>query len=159
MKIGLLRAKCAGTLGRLIDAFSGGGGFCHAELLWDSDISYTAQPFSGTNYSRHVHRPQNWVVYDLPYCDDGKIRMWCDSEVGCEYNFAGVMHFVFPFMAQNPKKWFCSEVVVAALQKVGMFPREVAWRISPNKLKKILDQAGIQQTTRFPKFLEPSPET
>lgn len=159
MKIGLLRANAVGILGRLIDTFSGRGGFAHAELLWDSDISYTAQPMGGTNYARHNHLNCDWVVYELPeVCDDGTIRRWCDSELGCRYNFGGVMHFVLPFMAQNPKKWFCSEIVVAALQQVGLFPNEVAWRVSPNRLKKLLDDAGIPQTAKFPKFLEPPPE-
>jgi hypothetical protein len=36
------------------------------------------------------------------------------GEVGCKYDFLGIASFVFKTPRDNPDKWFCSEIAVAA---------------------------------------------
>lgn len=141
------------------NAFSGFGGFSHSELLFSSGVSFTSTTDFDPNTAvypharkgggpifRQINFPESlWEISILPLnsAQEAEVMDWCmntaresfESHAG--YDWAGVLRFVCPWMKEHPQDWFCSESVVAACQTAGLFRNEVAWRISPNKLRKL----------------------
>ena len=58
-------------------------------------------------------------------------------EKGCGYDWVGILFAqILPLRREHPKKWFCSELVVAAMQECG-YPQVLRKRpcsLSPNSL-------------------------
>lgn len=145
------------------NVFSGCGGYSHSELIFPNGESFTSttefdpktatypEPATaikrkGGPLLRRIGYPGfEWEYTDLDVADSKilQVREWCVKTIddsikdGGGYDWAGVMRFVMPWMKEHPKDWFCSESVVAALQTIGYFEGEKAWRISPNKLHKL----------------------
>jgi hypothetical protein len=48
------------------------------------------------------------------------------------------LSMILPLGKADEEKWFCSEVCAAALQKIDILVGYVPYKISPNKLYKLL---------------------
>jgi hypothetical protein len=150
------------SIDELLDLFSGGGGYYHAELLFSDGLSFTSTTMDftsngpdGTRFKRidyHEH-PERWDLIPVPTTavEEEVVRAFCRAQIGCRYDKAGCVRFVIPFWKEHPDKWFCSEVVCAALQQ--LFARGVetdatrvirrlrgvkAHKVAPNSLAKLL---------------------
>jgi len=141
MKIRFKKSKGAGALSGLIDLFSGARGYCHVELEFDNQISYSSDSADGgTRYKRIIYNPQEWDTYEFYSTSDQEaiVDAFCESELGSGYDWRGVLNFRFPWEREHPDKWFCSEVVVAALHRVGLLTALKPHKTSPNSLWKYL---------------------
>lgn len=108
--------------------------FSHTELLFSDGKMFSASQYSNsTRYTKHRFNEENWAYKHVVITSEQEeiIRKWCDSQVGKEYDYAGAAGFVIPFR-QARGKWFCSEVVTAALHKVDMLRSFKPSKMSPN---------------------------
>jgi hypothetical protein len=66
------------------------------------------------------------------------------------YDYLGVLRFVSRRRTKDNRKWFCSELVFAAIQAGGLnlFERTQAWEVSPGLLARspLLRQVGASPT-------------
>ena len=125
-----------------------GGPFSHVEL-WLSGTIYNAHCFSsrepkGTGFTQLDLRDKDlWTIVDLPGltpAQEHDINVWC---VGCgkkEYDFLGILGFVWPFgEVHDDSDLFCSECCTLCLQQVlGWFPGVKSYKTSPVKLYEMV---------------------
>lgn len=149
--VALARSAYGDWIDKAVDACSGFGGYSHAELVlaradgsvvwWSSFINADDQghPAGVWPRQRDVSDPK-WSIYRIPALGGriAELERWCAGEQGSGYDVWGVLNFVFPGMKPDPVKWFCSELVVAALQQVGLFADERPDRVSPNRLRRLV---------------------
>ena len=148
MKIALRRYVKGDWVDFGINAFSGFGGFCHAELVFPHGVSYSStsrfEPgdekpdgtrFAYIDYDKH---PERWAFVDFhtTSVEESVVYSFCLGELECRYDFAGCVRFGLPFWKEHKDKWFCSEVCVAALQQIGYLMDLVPHKTSPNHLAK-----------------------
>lgn len=146
-----VNAKGSEGNGHLMDRLIGlwtRGDFSHAELLFSDGkprtqaTCFSSSPRDGGCRFKDIDVTDGkWTLVPLSVCmmDELKVEEWCRTQVGKPYDWPGIFGFVcWPFVRQDPKRFFCSEVVVAALQQIGMFPGVSAWRVSPNRLYKMV---------------------
>ena len=85
--------------------------------------------------------PKYWDTIEIKMSKEQEeiIKKWCETELDCKYDWAGIFLSQFiPLGIQSKTKWFCSEICVAALQQVGMLDGIKPYRVSPNKLSKLI---------------------
>lgn len=147
----------------VIDACSGFGGYCHTELLFPNGESFTsttkfdratlvyphrafADPRKNGPLIRRIEFPDwEWDFTRLPVTDSQLLQVyeWCQQTINesisdrAGYDWNGVLRFVFKFMKEHPKDWFCTESVVAACQQIGLFTGVKPWTRSPNRFRKM----------------------
>ncbi|MEM7809227.1 MAG: hypothetical protein AAF561_14050 [Planctomycetota bacterium] len=63
-----------------------------------------------------------------------RLRRWCVNQVGGRYDIPGVLAFKWPCVRHRLNWWFCSEIMIAALQRVGLLEDLVPQRFTPNGL-------------------------
>ena len=128
----------SGALGSSIRAFKQRG-VSHAELLFSDGYAGTSDREKGGVVIYQLDpRPADWVVLDLPdTCNEDRARALIQDEVGAAYDWLGIaMAQVLPWNREDPTKWFCSEIVAAALRLA--YPRTLA-DVTPHQL----DPAGL----------------
>jgi hypothetical protein len=67
------------------------------------------------------------------------IREFCELMAGAEYDTGGVLGFKWGIFNQDSSKFFCSELCVTAIQKVGFLQGIEPWKVSPNRLSLLLN--------------------
>lgn len=140
MKLAFLKGE--GFVAKMIRLWTRGP-YSHVELVFSDMVAFSCAQTDSmhTRFQNIYFDTKYWTLVDVNVSeeDEKKIRTWCESEVGCAYDWTGIILSQFiPFGYQSKTKWFCSEVCVAALQQVGLFPKIKAWRVSPNKLYKLI---------------------
>lgn len=116
--------------------------YCHAEIVFSNGEWFSAREFkSGTAFVNGPPAGERFSMYDfvkLPFNSvaEARIRKWCGSEKGCDYDVRGVLFSFLPIPIgwQSAESWFCSEVCCAALQTEGWFRGYSAAAVSPRKL-------------------------
>jgi len=76
-----------------------------------------------------------YMVPGLTYRQQDAIEDFLSEQVGCKYDWLGVVRFLSGVNRDNPERWFCSELVAEA-HEVGGRPllRAPAWKLSPSTL-------------------------
>lgn len=90
---------------------------------------------------------------DLPFEEDA--REFSEAQVGKKYDYTAVMAFLFPWRVNGnvKRKWFCSELVAAAIVHGGKpIARMDEWRITPN----FLDTSPMLRTVVQPTIIRVS---
>lgn len=101
------------------------GAYSHVELIFSDGMSASSSFIDGgVRFKRIDFDPAKWEIVDVGG-DEAAARAWFDAHIGEAYDVAGNARFVFGFIPQNPRKWFCSEAVAAAL---GL---RDSWRYGP----------------------------
>lgn len=140
-------APGVGAIYRLIDEcsrFPGDPGhYGHIALQFSDGSVLTSHAERGVVIDALDYPPDAWDAFEFQ-ADEAAIRAWAAPELGAPYDYAGVIRFLVPLIHQDPNRWFCSEICCAALQQVGLFADVEAWRVSPNKLAKMLFDAGLR---------------
>lgn len=98
--------------------------YSHVELILDG-LLFSADAWENRVRFTNSYNPLNWEIIDLGGLTDKQfsdISNFCNSQLGKKYDWLGVFGFVFPFIKQNSKKWFCSEICGAGLKLVGKVP-------------------------------------
>lgn len=135
-QLAFFRAERGNWIDRIIGWFSRGP-FSHVELLLPpvgmgadeqpSDsvltIGFSASGKDGAGVRMkyfHPTDPTAWVIVPLPPLHHGYDALrFALGELGCKYDWWGIIRFILPVRASKTK-WFCSEIVAAFLQRAGL---------------------------------------
>lgn len=116
-----------------------GGPFSHCEIVFSDGTWFSSRPSqNGVVYS-HRGDDGQWVYIDIPASPEAeeKLRKWADGEIGCKYDWWGILWFLFRRVRPHPDKWFCSEICTAALQQLGYLNNIESYRVTPTELYKL----------------------
>jgi uncharacterized protein YycO len=118
------------------------GPYSHVELIFSNGLWFSSSSLdNGVRYTVHTNM-EDWTIFDINItCEEEvRIKQWCDIQVGAEYDFLGIFRYYIPFCQQSPDKWFCSEICLEALQRIGWFQTGPSWHMgrSPNHLYRLL---------------------
>ena len=133
-----------GPIGSLIRAWEGRP-YSHAELRFSDGKRFRINAGIHSQFywsdEGHLWDSSNWDCLQVLGGNEAFTRQWCETEVGCGYDWAGILFAqILKWNWQSPRNWFCSELCVAALQ-AGGYPQVAglnAWKYSPARLGKVL---------------------
>ena len=113
----------------------------HVELLMSSGLMFSASQYENEVRYKMFKYSNAWTIIDLntDVEQDKHIRNFCANENGKKYDYRGILGFLIPFVDDNRDKWFCSEICAEALKQVGYLDIEDSAKISPAKLKELID--------------------
>lgn len=130
------------TLDRLIRWWTKGQ-YSHCELVFSDGMFFSADAWSNkVRYEKVYANPDNWDFVDVVMTrrEELAVRAWCDSQNGKKYDYVGILFAqILPLSIDMPSTWFCSEICVAALQRVGKLIGLRGQDISPVDLAKIYE--------------------
>jgi uncharacterized protein YycO len=107
------------------------GPYSHVEILFSDGVCFSSSPRDGGVRFKNIHiLPERWTAIDMPTDQEENIKKWCEKKVGLRYDWWGILGFVLPFVRQERKAWYCSEICITALKKFGIVGCRA--RISPN---------------------------
>lgn len=137
--------KGRGLMSRLIE-WQTRGDYSHAALFdEDTNTLYESWQTDG------VHKKKNWGRYDGDATVDffkfqhtqaeaEAIRAFLESQLGKKYDWLGVVRFVSrtQLKPDAKEKWFCSELVTAALAAAGirLFKNTEPCEVPPDLIKR-----------------------
>lgn len=116
------------------------GPYSHCELVI-GDLWLSASPREKVVRYKAIKDTGEWdfVSPDLDVAQVKIIQDWAALELGCGYDWLGIfMTQLINFNRQDPHRWFCSELVTAALQQVGMLTGVTPHQTDPNELYAML---------------------
>ena len=92
--------------------------------------------------------PESWDLLDVTNNAEAMLTMlsFCVNQNGKKYDWPGVLGFRFMGLAQDPEKWYCSEICDKAKELVSLWPE--FYRSHPSEsywLQKFLTNKGIDQ--------------
>ena len=122
------------------------GKFSHCELLFSDGMCFSSSPRDGGVRFKHVNiNPAHWVIIEVPMDPDkeANMRKWCGSQVGMPYDWIGIAALSVSDPTKEKYKWYCSQICIAALNKVGainLFPE-----VSPNQFYNELTNPPLCQ--------------
>jgi hypothetical protein len=122
-----VKAK-GGSVGDWITSlFNEGTGLCHCEFALPDGRRFGARPGGTRFYSSGFGAPREIV---LPTGLSAETLLpWLEKEKDSPYDYLGVFRFALPFVRGSRDKWFCSELVAAALRDLA------SWTIDPAKAR------------------------
>jgi hypothetical protein len=116
------------------------GRYSHCELQFSDGVCFSSSNRDGGTRFKHIDvKPWKWDVVPLVVTEAEElvVRMWCTHLLGHKYDWLGVLGFVFHRRhLQDYDRWYCSEVVSAALR--GCLEIKVGAEVSPSELYKEL---------------------
>lgn len=117
------------------------GPYSHCELVIDN-IWLSASPREGKVRFKDI-LPDNskWDFVDIELSEEqiNHIIVWVGGELGCGYDWMGIaLTQIVNLNMQDPERWFCSELVVAALQQAGKLHGVIPHQVDPNELCRML---------------------
>jgi len=136
--------KGRGIMSRLIE-WQTRGDYSHAALFdEDNGVLYESWQTAG------VRKKENWAVHDDPTVDFFKfahtkdeaavIRDFLETQLGKKYDWFSVLRFVShtQLRPDAKEKWFCSELVTAALEAAGikLFKNTEPCHVPPDLIKR-----------------------
>lgn len=133
--------KANGTFYDGLIRFVTHGPYSHCELVFSDGRWFSSSPRDGGVRFKYIQpKPDAWDYFEIPINPSQELEMYmfCQSQVGCGYDWVGVARFVLPVLQPSKRRWFCSEICVAALQRVGLLLGARACNFSPNGLASLL---------------------
>lgn len=130
--------------------------YSHASLVYPdadglpSNLSIESKEFHGVR--RHEITPDEWENIDLFRVVNCTPTQWrrafqfAERQLGADYDWRGVFRFVTRLPAYKNDKWFCSELVCAALRYAGcpLLSRIACHEVPPGFLRlsnRLVDHA------------------
>lgn len=103
--------------------------YSHCEIVfpsgWCASSSYMD---NGVRFKVIDFDPEHWDFVDLPAHLESRAFLWFEEHRGQKYDVLGNLHFVVSPVADDKRKWFCSEAIAAALGIPD------PWRYTPGTL-------------------------
>lgn len=122
-----VKAKGGGIGDWFTSLFNEGTGLCHCEFALPDGRRFGARPYGARFYAygfganREILLPVNVPVDAL--------LPWLQKEDGSPYDYLGVFRFALPLLRGSNDRWFCSELVAAALRDL------TGWQVDPAKAR------------------------
>jgi hypothetical protein len=107
--------------------FNEGTGLCHCEFALPDGRRFGARP-GGTGFYTSGFGADREIVLPVDMAPEALLR-WLQKEDGSPYDYLGVFRFALPFLRGSKDRWFCSELVAAALRDLS------GWSIDPAKVR------------------------
>lgn len=102
-------------------------GLCHCEFALPDGRRFGARP-GGTRFYSSGFGANREVVLPARLHQE-TLLPWLQGEDGSAYDYMGVFRFALPFLRGSKDRWFCSELVAAALRDL------TGWRVDPAKTR------------------------
>ena len=99
--------------------------YSHVDMIVGGDHIIGASVLHGVEEVSLAYRKSvshRWVIGEVPTIaaeDDDNIYRALKSQVGKPYDWFGILGFLFHRDWQNEDRWFCSELIAWAFDKVG----------------------------------------
>ena len=115
----------------------------------DGKIKWVPGKVHYKQINRESMQEYDYFQLPMPRAKQAVVHGFCLSQVDGGFNFWGyVLNFFLPFWRigtrrfdpeafEEPNNWFCSELIVAALQSGGYFTDQEARATSPNDLYRL----------------------
>ena len=155
MKIALLNAWAPGVplIYKLIDLCSGCAGYGHAELWFADGTGLSSHTGQGVAIEPPAYPRQCWTVFDVHHeQDEEAVKAWGRRLEGPCYDYLGVIEFlpgiraIFHWLSPLIRRhWFCSKVVDAACERLGLFRGVAPAKVSPNVLWGLCAASGLPE--------------
>lgn len=114
--------------------------YAHAAILFENKTVIEAHIRKGVwEYSSHLIDWKEAHIFNVRTTQSQRLtaQEFLRAQLGCEYDKLGVFRFITrqPSVV-NARRWFCSELVFAAYQQVGiqLLSRIEPWAVSPGLL-------------------------
>ena len=118
------------------------GPYCHCEFVFDKTKPRTwfGAVLGGLRFTQEITgNPKKWDFVKIDV-DQLEIYTHCLVLDGRKYDIWGVLSYVLPFVKQDPRMFYCSEVIYDILVDVGCLKRDVK-KVDPNKLYRLLKKS------------------
>ncbi len=107
--------------------------YSHVEIVFASGhCASSSYMDGGVRFKVIDFDPDLWEFVDLPRSMERDAFSWFEAHRGQPYDLLGNLHFVVAPIADDKRKWFCSESVAAALGIPD------PWRFDPGTLYSTL---------------------
>lgn len=136
----------------LINAFSGGKGYAHVDLVFTDKMFFTSIAIAHDGIPAgvvlHPERPHplelwDWLPLNLTLEQEAVVRANAAKLVGAPYDWNGIWRWVLPWMHEHPTRYFCSEAVTAAFQPLFIPDTVKAWKVSPNDIPEVFKELAL----------------
>ena len=112
-------------------------------IVWGNDVSYRLLKYGHNNpYFKYPNENEFSLVTikDLSDEDEFRIGKFLMDQRKKEYDYVGALTYFLPYRGVEATypTWFCSQMMVAALQHINRFKGVNPSCITPNKLYKML---------------------
>ena len=140
MKVAFL--KGTGILDRLIQFWTFSK-YSHCELIFSDGSSFgtsLTSPFK-TQFTYKIYFHQQWDIIDvdIPMEKETLIKAFCWTQVDKKYDWKAIFFsMILPFRKEDPNKWICSEICVAAFHVADYFGGTKACTVNPGKFAKMI---------------------
>lgn len=118
-----------------------GGRYSHCELVFSDGVFFSSSPRDGGVRYKTIQKDLgkwDFVGIRVDKFDENVLRRWCDSKVGRSYDWLGIaLTQALPLGMEDPERYFCSEIIVDALQHIGRFKGFTPSEVTPQKLYNI----------------------
>jgi hypothetical protein len=154
MFLAFKRAK--GLVGRLINFFSGRGGFMHVATIFSDGRLIEAHFGKGVQWYDYKPTGKGWVFYKVPCTEAGefKARVFAEATVDKDYDTLGVLDLINGdtggLICQHDDKWFCDEHAARLCEVSGALPDIYEAKESPNSLEKMVRAMGWDRYEELP---------
>lgn len=138
-------AKYGNWIDFMIDDLTGKAGSSHMELINPvTNEMYSSSPRDGgVRIKPNVRDEEKWTVVPMPWLlNPANIWEWCKRRAAQSprigYDFAGVTHYVLPWVRGSSNSDFCSETILLACQSEGNFGGIRAEDYDPNRAMRLI---------------------
>lgn len=92
-----------------------GGDYSHTELIFSDGVSGSSRHPDGGVFLKEVeYDREEWYFIQIDG-DELAARAWFEKHEGEDFDFLGLLGFVWTRGLNRRRRWFCSEAVAAAL--------------------------------------------
>lgn len=90
--------------------------YTHCEMIFSDGLSASSSFLDGgVRFKEITYNPEHWDIVELPSELEQSARDWFEQHEGDSYDLIGNLGFVVGSVDDSKRKWFCSEVIMAAL--------------------------------------------
>ena len=90
--------------------------YTHCEMIFSDGLSASSSFLDGgVRFKQIDYNPEHWDIIELPSELEQSARDWFEQHEGDSYDLIGNLGFVIGSVDDSKRKWFCSEVIMAAL--------------------------------------------
>ena len=123
----------------------------HCELMFNDGTTVTSIPKGGVSFHERRFDRYRWIFLPLPwinYLESQEILEEAKGLVGAKYDWAGALIGGIWSSAQNPHKWFCSELCAHLLRPYTP-PLQIGSWISPDELWRLCSEYLSEQRPEY----------